>query len=157
MKRSHPDYIPKNLSEYEEGKSKANYGIRSVVFYFVSIGLSVFAFYLLRNVISYDGELSFVGAYLYASAIVGIVSFLCWMASIALAGAGLATNRGSLAGLITVALNFIPAIFILLVILTGWIPDFLIDSFTEITQWNFGADPVDELVIPMDPIPETQE
>lgn len=136
-KKNNPDYIPKSLYEFETGKKKpANYGIRSFVFLFVSLLGSLGCLLLLQNVASFSlsAGLEFHIAYLYAATIVGALAFLCWMAALALAGAGLATNRGSLGALMTLALNFLPVIFGVLVILTGWIPDALMGGFEDLTN-----------------------
>lgn len=136
-KKNHPDYIPKSLHEFETGKKKpANYGVRSVVFLVVSLLGFFGGFLLLQNVVSFSltNGLEFSAAYLYISTIVGALAFICWMTSLVLAGAGLAANRGSLGALMTVALNFLPVIFGVLIILTGWIPDALISGVEDLTN-----------------------
>lgn len=119
--------LPDKVPEGRRNKPETNYGLFALVFLILSAGLWFFGYIMTGQGIMKDGKLSFDGVYLYIALISFMAGFIIWMVSLSLAGAGLASGRGGLGALLTLALTFLPVIFICLAVLTGWIPDALAD------------------------------
>lgn len=119
--------LPDKVPTERRSKPETNYGVFSFVFLLLAVGLWVLGTFMAGEGIVQDGKLSFDGVYLYIALIAYLVGFIIWMACLALAGAGLASGRGGLGALLTIGLTFLPVIFFGLALLTGWIPDALLD------------------------------
>lgn len=119
--------LPDKVPTERRSKPETNYGVFSFILWMTSVGLVALGIFMTGEGLVQDGKLVLDGAYLYIALITYLAGFILWMVSLTLAGAGLASGRGGLGALLTLAFSFLPVLFFGLSMLTGWIPDALLD------------------------------
>lgn len=118
-----PDYIPKDITARERPeRGGTNYGVVSMVVFILAGVAGYWGYYLLTEI---ECDWTKMGENLQLATMGFYAMALCWLVSIAIAGAGLATNRGSFLALLVLALDFLPLLMIGYFLVTGSTPDFM--------------------------------
>ncbi|MBC9704874.1 MAG: hypothetical protein H9W81_07840 [Enterococcus sp.] len=121
-----PDYIPKDITVREHNKGGGtNYGVVSLVVFTLA---AVAGYWGYESLTEASCDWTRIGESIQFAIMGFYAAVFCWMVSIAIAGAGLATNRGSFLALLVLCLDFLPLLILGYVLVTGSFPDFMSTS-----------------------------
>lgn len=141
-----PDYIPTDITDHDRQAKHPSYGWISLGFLLIAGALAYISYhYVAKTLCNFD----FAGNDLSLSGLSAVASLLSVMIALALAGAGLATNRGNIGALFTLVLTFAPVVILLVGFIYGWSPDFSSSEPTPVFDTSISADLTDE-TLPLD-------